>query len=402
MSALNSAPESCRPGSRLPGNVRLLGWASFFNDVASEMVFPLLPKFLLVVLGGSMFWLGVIEGLADSVGSFVKLWSGAWSDRVGARRAFVVVGYALAAVVRPLVGVIVAPWQLLAIRGADRLGKGIRNSPRDAMIADSVEPEVRGRAFGFNRAMDHLGAAVGPLAAAAFRWVWPDPLRTRFLLTALPGALVVAMLLFGLRETRLNTKAGADYHWTLAPFGGGFRLYLTALVVFTLGNSSDAFLLVRAGELGVATALLPLLWCAFHVVKSVGNALLGRFVNRFGPRPMILAGWLFYAAIYWLFALATRDWQVWVLFLSYGLYYAITEAAEKTLVANLVGSENRGLAYGWFHFAVGIATLPASVLFGALYHELGAAIAFGTGAGLALAASLLLVAVRDPGAKPSG
>ena len=389
---LPSAP----PPSRLPRNVRLLGWASFLNDVASEMIFPLLPKFLLTVLGGSMFWLGVIEGLADSVGSFVKLWSGAWSDRVGARKGFVVVGYAVAAVVRPLIGVIVAPWQLLAIRGTDRLGKGIRNSPRDAMIADSVEPEARGRAFGFNRAMDHLGAAVGPLAAAAFLWVWPDQFQPLFLLTAIPGVLVVVMLFFGLRETRGSVKAGAEHHWTLAPFGGGFRLYLVALVVFTLGNSSDAFLLVRAGELGVATALLPLLWCAFHVVKSVGNAMFGRFVSRFGPRPMILAGWLFYAAIYLLFALATRDWQIWLLFLSYGLYYAITEAPEKTLVANLVGDANRGLAYGWFNFAVGIATLPASAMFGALYHAFGALAAFGTGAVLALAASVLLLGIREP------
>lgn len=389
--------ESPPPSSRLPRNVRLLGWASFLNDVASEMIFPLLPKFLLAVLGGSMFWLGVIEGLADSVGSFVKLWSGAWSDRVGARKGFVVVGYALAAVVRPLVGVIGAPWQLLTIRGVDRLGKGIRNSPRDAMIADSVESDARGHAFGFNRAMDHLGAAVGPLAAAAFLWFWPDQLRTLFLLTAAPGAIVVAMLIFGLREAKPGSRANTEHHWTLAPFGGGFRLYLVALVVFTLGNSSDAFLLVRAGELGVATILLPLLWCAFHVVKSAGNALAGRLVRHLGPRPMILAGWLFYAAVYLLFALATREWHVWALFLGYGLYYAITEAAEKTLVANLVGSENRGLAYGWFNFAVGIATLPASVMFGALYHEFGALAAFGTGAGLALAASLLMLGIREPG-----
>ena len=390
---MNGSEPSVRP---LPRNVRLLGWASFLNDVASEMIFPLLPKFLLVALGGSKLSLGVIEGLADSVASFVKLWSGAWSDRVGGRKGFVVCGYALAAVVRPLVAVIVAPWQLLVIRNADRIGKGIRNSPRDAMIADSVEPDARGRAFGFNRAMDHLGAAIGPLLAAAFLWAWPEQFRPLFLLTIVPGVIVVVLLMFGLRETKPTTKAGAEYHWSLAPFAGGFRVYLVALVVFTLGNSSDAFLLVRANELGVATAALPLLWCAFHVVKSAGNALAGRFVGRLGPRPMILAGWIFYAAVYLLFALATSAWQVWVLFLSYGLFYAITEPAEKTLVANLVPSENRGLAYGWYNFAMGIATLPASVLFGAIYDRFGPVAAFGMGAALAMAASLLLLGIRQP------
>ena len=384
------------PAKPLPRNVRLLGWASFLNDVASEMIFPLLPKFLLTALSGSMFFLGVIEGIADSVASLLKLWSGGWSDRVGVRKGFVVLGYGLAALTRPLTGLIWAPWQLLVVRNVDRAGKGIRTSPRDALIADSVEPEDRGRAFGFNRAMDHLGAAVGPLVAAAFLWWRPYDLRTLFVLTLVPGVLVVVLLLCGLREMKVRTPAAVRHTWTLAPFGGGFRLYLVALVVFTLGNSSDAFLLVRAGELGVPTLELPLLWCAFHLAKSSGNALAGRAVNRLGPRAMILAGWLLYAAVYLLFALATSAWHAWALFLGYAVFYAMTEPAEKTLVANLVGPEHRGLAYGWFNFAVGIATLPASVMFGALYHYFGVLTAFGTGAGLALAAAVLLLAVRQP------
>ena len=181
---------------------------------------------------------------------------------------------------------------------------------------------------------------------------------------------------------------------TLRPFGRGFRIYLVALVVFTLGNSSDAFLLVRAGELGVATWLLPILWCVFHVVKSAGNMLGGRLADRWGSRPMILGGWLYYAGIYLAFALAASAWQVWALFIAYAIFYALTEPAEKTLVANLVGEEHRGLAYGWYNCAMGIATLPASLIFGALYQTFGPLVAFGSGAGLAAVAAILLTQAR--------
>lgn len=394
---MNLASPDNEPAApqRLPRNVKLLGWASLLNDVASEMIFPLLPQFLITVLGGNRFQLGVIEGAADSVSSLVKLWSGGRSDLGNRRKPFVVFGYALAAIARPLCGVLWLPWQLFGVRIADRIGKGIRTSPRDALIADSTEPAIRGRAFGFHRAMDHLGAAIGPLLAAAFLFFWPNAMQQMFLWTLVPGVLVVALLVFGLREsakpkTETPQEEKPHFTWTLRPFDRRFRLYLLSLVIFTLGNSSDAFLLVRASELHVATWLLPILWCVFHVAKSEGNLLGGRLVDRTGPRPMILAGWFYYAVVYLAFALATAAWQVWVLFLAYALFYAITEPAEKTLVANLVGPENRGLAYGWFNCAVGIATLPASLIFGALYQTYGPLAAFGSGAGLALLAAALL------------
>ncbi len=377
----------------LPRNVKVLGWVSFLNDVASEMIFPLLPQFLLTVLGGNRFSLGVIEGIVDSASSVVKLWSGGWSDRIGSRKGLVLLGYALAAVTRPLIGFIIAPWQLLAIRLADRIGKGTRNSPRDALIADSVASEMRGRAFGFNRAMDHLGAAVGPILAAIYLWLHPDQYRTLFLLAVVPGLLVVLLLALGLREPARKAATGQKMIWTLQPFGKDFRRYLLVLVVFTLGNSSDAFLLVRAGELGVDTALLPILWCVFHVLKSGGNLIAGRVVDRIGSRPMILGGWAFYAAIYLGFAVASSPWHVWLLFVGYAAFYAFTEPAEKTLVANLVGREQRGLAYGWFNAAVGIGTLPASLLFGGLYQAFGALTAFGVGAALAMLAGVMLLGI---------
>ena len=388
-----SGPDSAK---RLPRNVKLLGWASLLNDVASEMVVPLLPNFLLdsKLLGGSKAWLGAIEGAADSASSLVKLGAGAWSDRVRSRKWFVLPGYAIAAVARPIIGLLTLPWQLLAVRMADRVGKGIRTSPRDAMIADSTAPEMRGWAFGFHRAMDHLGAVIGPLLAAAFLlWVSAD-LRTLFLWTLLPGLMVVGLLGFGLRERARAVNVGTKHAWTLKPFGWNFRFYLLALVVFTLGNSSDMFLLVRAEEMGVARELLPLLWCVFHVAKSAGNMLAGRAVDRLGPRPMILAGWVVYAAVYLAFAVVSAAWQVWALFLVYALFYALTEPAEKTLVANLVGEEHRGLAYGWYHFAVGIATLPASLVFGWIYDTYGPAAAFGWGAGLATVSAAMLLAIR--------
>jgi MFS family permease len=390
----NPVPPATPPRQSLPLNVRVLGLASLVNDIASEAIFPLLPDFLLTVLLGSRFSLGVIEGTADSAASFLKLWAGAKSDQAGRRKGFVIFGYSVAAFARPLIGVIAAPWQLFTLRVGDRIGKGIRSSPRDALVADSTDPSIRGRAFGFHRAMDHLGAALGPLLAAGFLWVWPGELRTLFLLTILPGLLVVVLVVLGLRERTETRPAKNPLSLTLRPFDRNFRWFLLALLIFTLGNSSDAFLLVRAGELGVPTAMLPLLWCSFHIVKSTANFVLGRAVDRFGPRPFLLSGWLLYAGVYLAFALATSERDAWVCFLSYALFYGLTEPAEKTLVADIVGDERKGLAYGWYNFAIGIATLPASLICGALYQAYGAAAAFGWGAVLALVAAGMLMRVK--------
>ncbi|MHB1559596.1 MAG: MFS transporter [Isosphaeraceae bacterium] len=378
----------------LPRNVKLLGLASLLNDIASETIYPLLPQFLIAILGGNKVQLGLIEGVAESTASLLKLWSGGRSDRAGRRKGFVVAGYALATFARPLIGLATAPWQLFAARTADRVGKGVRTSPRDALIADSTEPGMRGRAFGFHRAMDHLGAAIGPLLASAFLLAWPGQLRTLFLLTVLPGLVVLPMLIFGLRETAAIDPPKEKLRLTLAPFGRDFRMLLLALVVFTLGNASDAFLLVRAGELGVPVVLLPILWCIFHVAKSAGSLLAGRAVDRLGPRPLILVGWGVYALIYLAFALATAAWQMWALFLGYSLFYALTEPAEKAMIADLVGGERKGLAFGWYNFAIGIAALPSSLIFGVLYQAFGPLVAFGWGSALALIAALMLAGIR--------
>lgn len=382
--------SSAEAPPRLPRSVKVVGLASLLNDTASEMIYPLLPHFLLTVLVGNRFYLGVIEGMADTVASFVKLWAGDQSDQAGRRKGFIVFGYCVPALVRPLIGLIVAPWQLFAIRVVDRIGKGVRSSPRDALIADSTDLAVRGRAFGFHRGMDNLGAAIGPLLAAGFLWLWPDELRMLFLLAFVPGALVLALLVFGLQEIAPASPAPPRKAWNLQPFNGNFRWLLLALVAFTLGNSSDAFILVRAGELGVEPVLLPLLWCACHVAKSGGNIWLGGVVDRVGGKPMLLVGWLGFVAVYVLFGLASSSWEIWAYFLAYGAVCGLIEPAERTLVSELVGKERKGLAYGWYNFAVGIATLPSSMIFGAVYQLYGPLEAFLWGASLAMVAALLL------------
>ncbi|HEY4309065.1 MAG TPA: MFS transporter [Pirellulales bacterium] len=388
------------PGQKLPANVKLLGVTSLVNDIASEMIYPLLPDLLRGIMAASYeqvaLAIGVIEGIAEAISSILKLFAGSWSDRTGRRKGWIVTGYAMAAASRPLLGLAVLPWQVLACRVGDRFGKGIRTSARDAVIAESTPPATRGWAFGFHRAMDHLGAAIGPVLATLFLWQWPEHLQTLFLLTIIPGIVVVAILIFGLREPPRGDTAAQPFVWSLAPLSGNFRLYLVSLFAFTLGNSSDLFLLSRSGQLGVREELLPIMWFTFHVAKSAGNLIVGRLVERLGARRLIVAGWVAYAAVYLGFALASEAWHAWALFMSYAVFYALTEPPEKTLVAQLVPGERKGLAYGWYNFAIGIAALPASVLFGYLYKDFGALTAFSTGAGLALVAAVLLLGVKTP------
>lgn len=396
MSDTAEPPPVTPAAGRLPRNVWLLGWTSLLNDTASEMAAPLLPAFLIGTLKGSAADLGLIEGCADSTASILKLFSGSWSDRAGRRKGFVVFGYAVPALIRPLLRWAVFPWHVLAIRLGDRIGKGVRTAPRDALIADSTAAMMRGRAFGLHRAMDHLGAALGPLLAAAYLWMWPEQLRTLFFLAIIPGLLVVLLTVVGLKEEPPQERAGKSLDFSLRHYSRDFRLYLAALLVFTLGNSSDLFLLERARQLGIAEPLLPILWFVFHLAKSAGNILGGRTVDRLGAKPLLIVGWLWYAVIYLAFALASSAWHVWALFILYAGYYALTEPSEKTLVVQLAGGQRTGLAYGWYNLLMGIAALPASYVFGLLYDGPGPVVAFGLGASLAAAAVALLALVRAP------
>ena len=394
-----ASPSPPEPGSRLPSTVVALGAVSLFTDISSEMIYPLLPLFL-TGLGASPTFLGLVEGLAESTAALLKLVSGAWSDRTAKRKPLVVWGYGIASVARPLVALATAPWHVLSVRFADRVGKGIRTSPRDALLADATPPAIRGRAYGFHRAMDNFGAVLGPLAAwfilgrgvshrAVFAWA------------AVPAALALMTLAFVVREPARRAAAPAaqarkplDLRPPAVP---AFRRYLGVVALFTLGNSSDAFLLLRASALGVPEVQVPLLWAAFNVVKSVLSTPFGSLSDRVGRHRIIVSGFVLYALVYAGFAKATNASQVWGLFLVYAVFFALTEGTEKALVADLVPADVRGRAFGSFHFVVGLLALPSSLLFGWLWKTSGPALPFLVGATFALAAALLLlVAVPAP------
>ncbi|MGD8361699.1 MAG: MFS transporter [Gemmatimonadota bacterium] len=382
-----------------------LAGTSLLNDTASEMAYPLLPLFLVGVLGAGPAFLGIVEGIAESTASLVKLGGGFLSDRVGRRKTLVVWGYGIASLIRPLLAAAALPWHVLAIRFTDRVGKGIRSAPRDALLVDSVPPERTGTAFGLHRAADHAGSVLGPLLAAGILLLAPGRLRVVFALTLIPGILTVLLLFKAVREIPPKggdapTVGSSTPPTSLRALGPTFPRYLSVLLLFTLGNASDAFLLLRAQDLGVSAAAIPLLWGAFHLSKMVWNVPGGMLADRFRPLPMIVGGWLLYAGVYAGFAAAGTPLQVWVLFGIYGLFYGLTESPEKALVAELAPSQLRGRAFGVFHFAVGLGALPASFLFGVLWQWKGAPTAFAAGAGFALVAALLLPLALRGGPSP--
>ena len=381
---------------KLGRNVYALAAVSFFTDVSSEMIYPLLPVFLTTVLGASAGFIGAIEGTAESIAALLKLASGWWSDRVRRRKPMVVAGYALASAMRPLVAIAQSATQVLLIRVSDRVGKGIRSAPRDALIADSIHASVRGRAFGVRSAADNAGALLGPLIAFAILARWHASLRTVFWLAAIPGAIAVIVAIVGVREVRQRERLDGETPSLHRGMGGRFWAFLAVIFVFTLGNSTDAFLLLRARQLGVPVALAPILWALLNGVKSMSNIPGGALSDRIGRRPTLAAGWIVYAVVYFLFARATQAWEAWALFAGYGIFFGLSEGTELALVADVVPADRRGSAYGWYYLAIGIGALPASLIFGVLWDRFGSPFAFSAGAGLALAAALALLALPSP------
>ncbi len=380
----------------LPRDVKALGLVSLLNDASSEMIYPLLPAFVVGPLRAGPVFLGWLEGAAESLASVLKLASGALSDRLERRKPLVVGGYALAAVVRPWIALALTPWHVAVVRLVDRVGKGLRSAPRDALLAGLAPAEERGRAFGFHRAMDHAGAALGPLLAAGALACGAD-LRLVFALAALPAGLALLVLVFGVREAAPRpSRATQEQARSGQPLSSAFKAYLAVLALFTLGASSDAFLLLRAQEAGVSLAALPLLWSFHHVLKSATGAWGGALSDRLGRRRVIVAGWALYAAAYLGFALAEQAWHAWASFAVYALHFSLCEGAEKALVVDLAG-DAPGRAFGLFHGLTGALLLPASVLTGVLWQAHGARVALGVGATLALAASCALwVCVPEP------
>ncbi|MBI5576704.1 MAG: MFS transporter [Deltaproteobacteria bacterium] len=382
--------------SRLHRNVFALGLVSLLTDFSSEMIYPLLPVFLTSTLGAGPAALGIIEGVAETTASLLKLFSGMWADRTGRKKPLVLSGYGLSALMRPLVGFATAWGHVLAVRFSDRIGKGIRSSPRDALIAGAVPAADRGRAFGLQRSMDHMGAVIGPLAAFLLLYGADLSLRSVFFLSAVPGAAAVLALFLFVREPETPPPVHVGGKLKDGDLPPAFRRYLFIVGLFTLGNASDAFLILRAVESGVPVAYVPLLWGAFHVVKSALSTPAGILSDRMDRRKVVVAGWIVYAAAYAAWGIARGPAWMTGLFLVYGLYAAATEGVERALVADFVPPERRGTAFGWFHLVVGLAALPASVIFGVLYKMYGAGAAFGTSASLAVIASALLLLLKTP------
>lgn len=379
----------------LPRGVWLLGFISLMNDAASEMIYPLLPLFV-ATLGAGPRVLGMIEGLAEAVSSLLKLASGIWADRTRRAKPFVVAGYGVAGLARTLIAAATGWWFVLLCRLADRVGKGLRSSPRDAMLGRSVDAGRRGLAFGFHRAMDNAGAVIGPLVAAALLGMGME-LRTVFWCAAIP-AMIVFIATLQLREPEAEAMVEVPrFNWHLRDFPPEFRRYLLVLGLFMLGNSSNLFLLMRAREFGVSQAQIPLLWAVMSGVAVIFLTPLSALSDRFGRRRLIGTGWIAYAAIYLVLGYGgLKPWSVWALFIAYGLFIAATEGAEKALVADFVPRAQLGTAFGWYHLVLGITLLPASLLFGSLWESISVFTAFAFGAGCALlAAGLLFFWVRD-------
>ncbi len=374
----------------------MLGWTSLLTDSATEAIYPLLPVFLTHVLGAGAVSLGIIEGVAEGANSVLKVMSGRLSDRWRVRKPLVIGGYALSSIARPFIAVTGTWLQVLGIRFLDRVGKGVRGAPRDAMLAQFADASNRGRVFGFHRAMDHAGAVLGPLYATGFLLAWPTRYRLLFATTLVPGLLATAVLFrvpeaAGGGDARASSRAPdtAPASWRELP--PRLWSFFGVLLLFALGNSTDAFLLLRLSEVGIATAMLPLLWAALHVVKAALSVYGGAWSDRVGRRGVIAAGWCVYAIVYLGFATTVTRAGLVAWFLVYGLYFGLAEGTEKALVADLAPARLGGTAFGVYNAVLGAGALASSILFGALWHAFGPAVAFGTGAALAGVATVLLI-----------
>ena len=441
--------------NRIPHVVIMLGIVSLFTDAASEMIYPLVPVFV-AALGSGAILLGIIEGVAETTASMLKLISGIISDKIGKRKLLVLIGYSISSFIRPFTGIVTSGWEIVIVRMFDRVGKGIRTAPRDAMIATSVDEKIRGKSYGFERAMDNAGAVAGPVLAIITLLVlfigfgMKDSLlalRWTFILAIIPGVLAVLTIVLFVKESIPENGTRKPFTFSLKSFDRNFRNYLLVMIFFTLGNSSDAFLLFRVEEAiqrsgavvnivnkiaplhsmvvnfgdqdaqskVINILFLPLVWVFYNIIKVIFSTPLGSLSDKIGRKKVIGAGWGIYAFVYISFALLvflTPDFQIiatFGLFATYAFFYAFTEGAEKAFVADLVGDEKRGTAFGLFNFSIGLGALPASIIFGFLYSFFdkkfpgyGGTVAFGFGGTIALISMVLLaVKVKEPKQKIS-
>jgi MFS family permease len=389
---------------QLPRNVWAVGLTSLLMDVSSEMVINIVPLFLANVLGIQTSVIGLIEGIAEATSSILKLFSGWLSDKLHGRKGLAVLGYGISAVVKPFF-YFANTWGVIAgVRWADRVGKGIRTAPRDALLADSVTPETRGLAFGIHRAMDTAGAMLGILIAVLAVWlaqknslVLSRPtFQTIVLLSMIPAFLAVLSLIIGAKDVPITSQTALP-KFSIRSMGKPFMIYLVIVSVFTLGNSSDAFLVLRAQNLGISVLGILIMLAVFNLIYALVSTPAGSLSDRIGRRRLIIGGWLVYALIYFGFALSAQAWQVWLLYVVYGLYYGLAYGSANALVADLVPVNLRGTAYGTYNAVIGLLAFPSSLIAGILWQGAGGWAGFGPsapfffGAALALLAALLMI-----------
>ena len=398
-----SSPQHKPGGLRgLPRNVWVVTATSFLTDISSEMVINLIPLFLAEVLGVRTNVIGLIEGVAETTASLVKVFSGWLSDRLGQRKWLTVAGYSLSTVAKPFLYFATSWTWVLGVRFADRVGKGIRTAPRDALVADSIDENRRGLAFGLHRAGDTAGAAIGLLVALVVVWRlqggdWAlarSTFQTVVVLSIIPAVLAVVVLAVGARDVRVSSDDRCRApSLSLAGFDARFKGFLLITLLFTLGNSSDAFLILRAKERGLSVLGVLGMLVAFNLVYTLVSGPAGALSDRVGRRRIIVGGWLAYGIIYLGFALADEAWHVVVLYVLYGIYYGMTEGTARAMVADLVRPDQRGTAYGVFNAAVGLAAFPASLIAGMLWQGIGGWQGWGPRAPFFFGSLVALVAV---------
>jgi MFS family permease len=375
--------------SPIPRNVWVVGWVSFFMDISSEMVYPLVPLFLSNQLGASKAVVGFIEGIAEATASLLKLGSGALADRFGKNKLLMGLGYGLSTMSRPVLALASGWGTVLASRWIDRTGKGIRTAPRDAIIATSTTADRLGLSFGLHRAMDSAGAVIGPAIALLVLMIWPADYRFVFWLSIIPGLLAVALIIGLVRADGRPQSARKDWVWSFKEFNAGFVRFLIVIALFSLGNSSNVFLILRAEDVGLAPAWISGCYLLFNGVYAVSSLPAGILADRIGRPVTLVAAFILFSAIYMGFALATMTWLVPILFVLYGLYMGVTDGVQRAHLATLLPSDRTATGYGLYHMVIGLAILPASFFGGLLWDQLGPSAPFWFGAGTSLSAAAL-------------
>ena len=376
----------------LSKNVFFTGLVSFFMDVSSEMIYPLLPLFLANMLGVNKSLIGLIEGIAEATASLLKVFSGWLSDRIGKRKSLMMAGYAISTLSRPVIALAGIWQQVLASRIIDRLGKGIRTAPRDAIIADSTEPSHLARSFSFHRSMDTMGAVVGPAIALIVLQLYNNNYQLVFWLSMIPGVIAVLIIAAFIKEKKRSSETSvARPRFTLKYLDWKVKFFILITTIFALGNSSDAFLILRAQQLGTRTAIIPGVYLMFNLIYSLSAIPAGIAADKYGKKRIILLGFILFTALYYGFAVANTPAAIWILFALYGLFMGLTEGIQKAFLSTLIPANFKATAFGFYATSIGLATLPASLIGGVLWDRISPAATFYFGASMAALATILFI-----------